>query len=268
MSVRAFSYGGGTQSTAALVLAARGEIDFPLFIFANVGEDSESPDTIPYVREYAIPFGLLHGVEVIERERGGVNHSLLHKIERLETSVPIPMRMDRSGAPGNRTCTQDFKIEVVARELKKRGATKETPATLGMGITTDEVERVRSAFDPRQPRQLREYPLIGLGLNRQDCERVILDAGLPLPGRSACWFCPYHSGEEWRRLQREHPDLFERACRIEETMQSRRTRLGRDAVWMTDKGAKERATLRVLHAHEQLLLVGSEGICDGGVCMT
>src|SRR5437763_411687 len=125
MTVRAFSYGGGTQSTAALVLAGQGKIDFPLFIFANVGEDSESPDTIPYVREYAIPYGLLHGVEVIERERGGVNHSLLHKMQRLESSLPIPIRMDGTGAPGKRSCTQDFKIDVVVREVKARGATAE-----------------------------------------------------------------------------------------------------------------------------------------------
>lgn len=267
--VRAFSYGGGTQSTAALVLAARGEIDYPLFIFANVGEDSESPDTIPYVREYAMPFGALHGIEVVERERGGVNRSLLHKIDRLASSVPIPMRMDGSRAPGNRTCTVDFKITVISRELKVRGASPERPATLGLGITIDEIERVKSAFDPRQPHQRRDYPLaVDLRLTRQDCEAIILDAGLPLPGRSACWFCPFHSGEEWRRLQREHPELFEHACQIEELLQERRTDRGQDLVWMTDKGAKEKATLRVLHEHEQLQLIGSELSCDGGVCMT
>ena len=41
MTLRSFSYGGGVQSTAALVLACRREIDFPLFIFANTGDDSE-----------------------------------------------------------------------------------------------------------------------------------------------------------------------------------------------------------------------------------
>lgn len=266
--VRVFSYGGGTQSTAALVLAARGEIDYPLFIFANVGDDSEMPHTLRYVREVAVPYGLLHGIEVIERERGGVNRSLLHKIERLESSVPIPMRMDRSGAPGNRTCTEDFKIRVIARELKARGATAEDPAMIGIGISLDEIERMRSAFDPRIPEQRRYYPLVDLRLARQDCVRIIADAGLPLPGRSACWFCPYHSGEEWRRLQREHPDLFEQACQLEERMQERRGRLGRDPVWLTDQGAKQKATLRVLHSHEQLQLVGSDGSCDGGYCMT
>jgi len=48
MSLRAISYGGGVQSTALVVLAAQGVIDFPLALFANVGEDAE-PDTIRYV---------------------------------------------------------------------------------------------------------------------------------------------------------------------------------------------------------------------------
>lgn len=44
--IRAFSYGGGVQSTAALVLAAQGIIDYPLFLFSNVGDDSEHPGTL------------------------------------------------------------------------------------------------------------------------------------------------------------------------------------------------------------------------------
>ena len=51
MGLRVFSYGGGVQSTAALVLAAQGKIDFPTFLFANVGDDSEHPATLRYVRE-------------------------------------------------------------------------------------------------------------------------------------------------------------------------------------------------------------------------
>ena len=44
-TLRTFSFGGGWQTTAALVLAARAELDFRTFLFANVGEDSERPAT-------------------------------------------------------------------------------------------------------------------------------------------------------------------------------------------------------------------------------
>ena len=37
--LKVFSYGGGVQSTAALVLAAQGKIDYQTFLFCNVGAD-------------------------------------------------------------------------------------------------------------------------------------------------------------------------------------------------------------------------------------
>lgn len=50
MSLRTISYGGGVQSTALVVLAAQGVIDYPVALFSNVGDDSEYPATIDYVR--------------------------------------------------------------------------------------------------------------------------------------------------------------------------------------------------------------------------
>ena len=47
MTLRVFSYGGGVQSTAALVLASQHKIDFKTFLFCNVGDDSENPATAP-----------------------------------------------------------------------------------------------------------------------------------------------------------------------------------------------------------------------------
>lgn len=54
--LRTFSYGGGVQSTAALVLPAQARIDFPVFLFSNVGDDSEHPDTLRYVEDVAKPY--------------------------------------------------------------------------------------------------------------------------------------------------------------------------------------------------------------------
>lgn len=267
--LRSFSFGGGTQSMAALVLAAQGEIDYRLFMFANVGEDTEFPGTLDYMREHAVPFAAEHGLELIELRRNSKYRSLLDKIRRLESSLAIPVRMDRTGAPGRRSCTTDWKIKVVAKELRRRGATVDTPAVVGLGITMDEWQRVRSEIDPTNPEQRRRYPLIELDLTRQDCQRIIADAGLPVPPRSACWFCPFHTGEEWQRLKRSSPELFEKACGLEELLQERRAKLGRDPVWMSGQGARERTTLRVLYSNEQLQLdSGDDAACDGGFCMT
>src|SRR5438477_12099715 len=62
LHMRVFSYGGGVQSTAALVLAAQRKIDYPTFLFCNVGDDSEHPASLDYVHEYAIPYAQKHGI--------------------------------------------------------------------------------------------------------------------------------------------------------------------------------------------------------------
>lgn len=66
---KGFSYGGGVQSTAALALAAQGIIDFPVFLFCNVGDDSENPETLTYVHDVAMPYAREHGIEVIELQK-------------------------------------------------------------------------------------------------------------------------------------------------------------------------------------------------------
>lgn len=273
MTVRAFSYGGGTQSTAALVLAAEGKIDFKTFLFANVGEDSEYPGTLRYVAEYAEPFAALHGLEFKEVRkvlRTGETQTLLERIDASEKSIPIPVRMGKDGAPGNRTCTAEFKIRVIEKELRRRGATKENKAIVGIGISTDEPGRVGSEVDPRTEYQLRHYPLYDLGLSRADCQQVILSAGLPLPPRSACWFCPFHTAEEWRKLARRHPDLFEEAGRLERKLYRRGQRLGRGEFWFTRYGLP---LGDLFHGNETVLfedddLVSQEAGCDSGWCMT
>ncbi len=67
--LRSFSFGGGVQSTAALVLAAQGRIDYRTFVFANVGEDSENPGTITYVEKHTRPYAEAHGLTLIELDR-------------------------------------------------------------------------------------------------------------------------------------------------------------------------------------------------------
>ena len=62
-------------------------------------------------------------------------------------------------------------------------------------------------------------------LRRVDCERIITAAGLPVPGKSACWFCPLHRRMYWAELRRDHPDLFERSCQLEDLLNERRARL-------------------------------------------
>lgn len=232
--LRTFSYGGGVQSTAALVFAAEGKIDYRIFLFANVGEDSEHPKTLAYVRDVAIPYATEHGIELHEIRRitkKGNQETVLERLLGDNKSVPIPVRGANGGPAFRRNCTVDFKIKVILKWLKQHGASADNPAITGLGISIDEIQRMRIGSEPQQ--QL-EYPLIDLHLTRAQCVEIIRKSGLPLPGKSSCYFCPYHTPTEWGRMKREEPDLFEKSVALERELNTKLKRIGhKKPVWLT-----------------------------------
>lgn len=290
-ALRSVSYGGGVQSTALLVLAAERRIDFPLFVFANVGDDSERKATLRYVEEYAKPYAAEHGIELAEVQRtrrDGTTETLMGRLTRPGSrSLPIPVRMS-NGAPGTRSCTADFKIKVVGKEMKRRGATagrtcaahtadpasakcrgrrcvEQNKATVGIGISLDEIHRANSRIV--EPHEEIVYPLLELGLRRVDCERIIRIAGLPVPPKSSCYFCPFHRPETWHDMRRQEPDEFEKACQLEELLNQRRDELGKDHVYLTRFA---RPLREAIPDGVDLLPIFDEadGLCDSGWCMT
>jgi hypothetical protein len=200
--LRAIAYGGGVQSTALLVLAAQHRIDFGVFLFANVGEDSEDPATLSYVRRYARPYAAEHGIQFVDLRRirrDGTTETLYGRLTRPGSrSLPIPVRMS-SGAPGTRACTADFKVRLLGRWLKQHGATAATPATIGIGISLDEIERVNARRAMPYERPVDPWLDHTPPLRRIDCQRIIAAAGLPVPDKSACWFVPIAAASSVRR---------------------------------------------------------------------
>jgi hypothetical protein len=268
VTIRAFSYGGGVQSTAALVLAAQGRIDFPVFLFANTGDDSEHPDTLRYVREVAMPYAEEQGIQLHETARRfrrgprkGERVTLYQELITNEKSIGIPMRMSGNGAPSNRACTVDYKIDWLDYVLRQMGATKADRAVIGLGISLDELERM-SSDDPDLV-STKEYPLIDLRLTRQDCMNIISRAGLPVPPKSSCWFCPFHTAARWREMKEHEPELFQRAVELERLKNEHRRALGKDEVWLS----------RTLRPLDQALAgtqheMDFDDTCESGFCMT
>ncbi|MDI3418009.1 adenine nucleotide alpha hydrolase family protein [Streptomyces luteolus] len=262
------SYGGGVQSTSLLVLAAKGEIPYDTFLFANVGDDSEHPETLRYVREVAQPYAAAHGLrlEILERRRrDGRTETLRQQLLRPESrSISIPVRMS-NGAPGRRSCTADFKIKVVGRWLREHGATPTDPVTVAIGISVDELHRANRRRS--EPYEAIEYPLLDLGLRRTDCIQIIENAGLRVPPKSACYFCPFKTIKAWHELRRDEPDLFAQAAELEAALIERRISLGRDAAYLTRRGVPLDEAIPQDTA--PLPLADDEDAdCDSGWCMT
>jgi len=242
---RIFSYGGGVQSNAALVLQAQGKLDYDAFVFANVGNDSENPDTLDYIGDVARPFAEKHGIEIVEVAKNG--KTLYQYMIDDNRSVPIPARVS-NGMPSNRACTSDWKIKVIQKSY--RGA------VMGLGISLDEWHRMR--VDPNL-----EYPLIDLRLTRRMCHDIIADAGLPDPPKSSCYFCPFHSPKAWMTLRAEHPDLFAKAVELETRLNVKRNAEGRDIVRLHPSLLPlDRAVA------DQPMLWDEMSVCESGFCFT
>lgn len=262
-----FSCGGGVQSTACLVLAVQGVIPYRTFIFANVGDKSENPLTIRYINEVLRPYAASHEIEWIDiqrRRRDGTPVDLYEDLQRPVRAINIPVRM-ANGAPGRRNCTTEFKIKPIARWIKRNAP----GCTVGKGISTDEPHRATPSRETDGYSSA--YPLIELGISRQDCLRLVADAGLPQPPKSSCWFCPYKTTDQWITMRHERSDLFDAACDLEQQLNARRSVIGRDPIYLSGVGARRGLAMRDAIPDQIGLFpewIDEQDGCESGYCMT
>lgn len=257
--MRIFSFGGGVQSNAVMVLQAQGKVNYDKFIFSNVGDDSENPKTLQYIKQVTLPYCKKHGIEFVElrKEIRDKVVTLLEYCYSDNKSIPIPVYL-MNGMPANRACTTDWKIRWIARYLKLQGASKTNKAVVGIGISLDEYQRMRES---QINWEINEYPLIDLHITRQECVRIITDAGLPRPPKSSCWFCPYKRMSEWRMMQAEEPELFAKAVALEKRLNEKRNTIGRDEIHLSRMGMALDKTIGL----NQTLF--EEDTCESGYCM-
>ena len=233
---RIFSFGGGIQSVAVMVLSAQGKLPYTHFVFANVGDDSENPDTIRYNTLYTQPFIRQNSLEFVEIRRttkGNPYPSLHEEMINHETSIPIPVLLEGTGM-ASRNCTEKWKVVTIERWVRANfGATKEKRLPIGVGISIDEIHRMRTDDPEREPFTYKEYPLIDLRLSRNDCAGIITAAGLPIPPKSSCWFCPYKRKSEWMTMRSEKPELFDKAVALEAHLIAKRKARGKSPVFLS-----------------------------------
>lgn len=216
------SYGGGVNSAAMLVgMKARG-IRPDLILFADTG--AEYPRTYESVAEWS-SWSVRNGMPSIETVR------VMGKHETLEAAC-LDNQTLPSIAYGFKTCSQRWKIEpsdkYMRHWLSVNGFEKYVKA---IGIDASEPHRVRHYEDKRT---VTWFPLVEWGWSRRACIEAIQAVGMPVPGKSSCFFCPSHKKSEVIRLYREHPELFDRAIQLERNAAEKATAvkgLGRNWSW-------------------------------------
>ena len=202
------SYGAGTNSTAMLVgLHERGERP-DLILFADTG--GERPETYWHrdtVSDWCESVGFPRIVTVAEATD-------------LETDC-----LTRGALPGIaygfKSCSDHYKIRPQKRWLKAQGI---TDPWFWVGIDAGEAHRAKYAET--------RYPLIEWDWGREECVEAIARAGLPQPGKSACFFCPSSKPQEILQLGRTHPELLQRALAMEANAELTSVKgLGRSFAW-------------------------------------
>ena len=97
-----------------------------------------------------------------------------------------------------RQCTKKYKIKPVMDYMREHyGASAKRPVGQWLGITTDEWHRMTTS--PIKASVLM-YPLIDIGMSRDDCEAYLIEKGYPVPPKSACIACPFHSDPTWLEM--------------------------------------------------------------------
>jgi hypothetical protein len=124
-----------------------------------------------------------------------------------------------------RQCTRQYKIAPIRRYLKENYPRERFRMLLG--ISVDEWHRMR---DSGVKYIENVYPLVDERLTRSDCRVLVERAGLALPPKSSCWFCPYRSADSQRELLKQYPALRGMAIALEARINETRREQNKDAI--------------------------------------
>ncbi len=220
--------GAGVQSSTLALMAARGEIG-PMPDFA-VFADTQAEPTEVYKwldwLEKQLPFPVYRvtkgnlteaslKVRVKAKSKYGAGITYLQRI------IPVYGISDtgQKVAAIGRACTADYKITPIINHIKSqcgisRGQ-KETTVTQWIGISYDEMQRMKL---PSHAWTQHRWPLVEKKMRRSHCIEWMKANGYPEPPRSACYYCPFHSDAEWRRLRNQDPEHFAKAIQFDKDL--------------------------------------------------
>jgi len=213
------SYGGGIQSTALVVLAMRERWPIDEVVHVDL-LDAESPATREYVARFREWLCREYGRDITVIERNMYRDMLDNP-----GFTPVPWRIADGSAMLSRQCTRQYKVAPLTRYVYGRYPGERIG--LMLGISVDEYHRMR---DSSAARIEHVYPLVDRRLTRWQCRDIIERAGLAVPSKSSCWFCPYRSSASQWALVRRYPYLRAMADALEDRINAERCSRGKDEI--------------------------------------
>jgi hypothetical protein len=224
----ACAVGGGRNMAYLLGLYERG-IRPDLMTFADT--KGEKPGTYSAIERMSNWCQDHFGLPITVLTKNSMYDSLEDQSLRTKT---LP-----SAAYGWRSCSDKWKIQPQDKHMNNlptaqalwRNGKKITKA---LGYDAGETRRGESLKENDKYRFW--FPLKEWGWYLEDCKAAFVRHGLPIPPKSACFYCPSSTKVEVIQLSQEHPDLFARAVAIERTAREAGTLqtvkgLGRHWTW-------------------------------------
>ena len=217
---RVLSLGAGVQSSTLALMIHKGEI--PMVDCAIFADTQAEPPKVYEWLEF-IKKTVSYPVHIVTWRNLEQDVLDASKGEYQAFTIPFYTKNKDTGQKGMlmRQCTADYKIKPVTKKIRellgyKKGERvdlKKVKVEMLMGISTDEIRRMRM-------NRLRyidnQYPLINdFGMSRQDCIAWMKDKNYPMPTKSACYFCPFHSQSGWKEIKENNPELFKKAVQMD-----------------------------------------------------
>jgi hypothetical protein len=212
---RYISWGCGLQSTVLVEMVREGTLLADAIFFADTGDEPHWVyKTLEFYRTRCV-------TPVHVATKGKLSDHIRAAAEEGRRWATIPLwtlTSDGSAGPLRRQCTREYKIDVIEKAVRRllgyqMGERCKHKAVCIQGISFDELNRMRPN---RTPWITNEYPLVDAGMTRTDCREFFESRKLPVPRKSSCRYCPYHSDSYWRALKQNDPAEFEQACQTDE----------------------------------------------------
>jgi hypothetical protein len=228
--MKILAFGGGTDSTAILCgWVERGLPPFDLILFADTG--GERPHTYEHIdrmQKWLADHGMPQITIVRKVRRDGRVHSLEENC--LESNM-LP-----SLAYGYKSCSQKFKIAPQDKFVNNLPGMRKffrDGGKLHKFIGYEFAESRRWMQAPIEDKKyFYHYPLVEWQWSRAECIAAIDRAGIPRPGKSACFFCPSSKKPEIAELKQTYPLLYARALDMEANAKLTKVKgLGRRFSW-------------------------------------
>ena len=219
--LKVISLGMGVQSTAVYLMSSMGyklkRADVAIFADPQA-EHYKTYDMLRWLLKWKEEN---NGIKIIVNKDYNILKDLMNNVNtKGKTFVSIPAFNDQEGMV-NRQCTYDYKINPVQQSVRRLHKLKPRqrmkPTEMWLGISTDEIERMK---DSRMYNIKYFYPLIYHGLSRNDCIDFFKENNFPVPVKSSCVFCPYHSNSFWAELQKENGDAWKVSVKVDKAIRN------------------------------------------------